>query len=89
MTADEARELIENSPMDCSSVDSIYAGLTILKKHHGDSKWRYSLGHDQMWVGAVDFDQYVAVMSATDIERMGSLGWTEDEDAWRHSAYAG
>lgn len=89
VTTDKAREFLEACERVYDGSDSIYEGLTILKKYHKDRTFHYSLEHEQMWVGAGDFDEYIEVMSDEDIIRMGQLGWMEDEDSWRHSDYAG
>ncbi len=89
MTAEEAREYLENCESTYDQTDRIYEGLTILKKYHEDAKFSYNFGHEEFWVGAVDFNLYIEVMSDDDIKRMGELGWMEDEDAWRHSDFAG
>ncbi len=89
MTADEAREYLENCESVYDGTDRIYEGLTILHKYYKGEKWHYSLEHDEMRVGAASFDDYIEVMSDEDIMRMGQLGWTEDEDSWWHSNFAG
>ena len=86
MTREEAIKILEESEWKHDSIDRIYEGLTILHKYdrNGDENWSYSFQHDQFWVGAADFDDYVERMSDEDIKRMGELGWMEDEDSWSH-----
>lgn len=84
MTIDELKMLIENSYDDVESKDSIYEGLTILKKYHPHSGMDYSFAHDQMWVNAYYVDEYLKSMPDEDVKRMVGLGWLVSEDYWSH-----
>ncbi len=86
MTVTEAEKVInEAKSVKYGTVDCMYEGLTILKKYHTDEIFNYNFEHDQAYVGAVDFEEYVSVMSDADVERMGQLGWFESADSWSHS----
>jgi len=84
MTVDEARKIIEESEYIYIHGDCIYSGLTFLKEYFKGEKTWYRFEHNQIWVGARGFEEYVDIMSADDIELMGRSGWFEDEDSWSH-----
>ena len=84
MTVEEAEQILNDSEYIYIRSDCIYSGLSVLKEYFIGEKVYYSFEHDQIWVGARDFDEYVEVMSADDVLYMGRCGWFEDEDSWSH-----
>lgn len=82
MQEKRAQELLESAErMRYGTVNRLSAAMAILAKYSnlvGMGGYRFE--HDQMWYGA--FDEYVAVMSEEDMERMGQLGWFISEESW-------
>lgn len=81
MDRNEAMGILDEANRD-RGADSLYEGLTILKIYFPATKFRYSFEHDEAWIGAVNFDDYLEVITVEDVRRMGELGWYVDEDSW-------
>ena len=82
MTIDEAEKIIDNAERDYTC-DALYKALVILHEY-SDKRINFQFEHDQCWIGAMDFEEYVEVMSEDDIRRMAVLGWFGDEKSWSH-----
>lgn len=83
MDIDAAIKIIARSETDFSITNRFAKGVGILLTYcDSDEELHVSFEHDQIWLG--NFAQTVKKMDRATVNRMGKLGWFEDEDSWSH-----